>query len=129
MTITRKQSGERGQGGLVVSRRSGEAVTASWTELRAVGDGKNEHALVGGETLYIENMQIKIEVVEIRRGRVVIWLGADKRVKFLRSELDEGADREDPESCDNEFSAEMSVVVPAIAGDMDGSEPYNLTTA
>ncbi|MBI82449.1 MAG: hypothetical protein CMJ81_04570 [Planctomycetaceae bacterium] len=129
MKATRRQSGERGHGGLVVSRRSGEAVTASWTELRAVGDGKDEHTLVGGETLCVENMKIRIEVVEIRRGRVVIWLGADKRVKFLRSELDDGKELENEENCHNEFSAEMTAVLPVITGEMDGSEPYNLTTA
>ena len=129
MAVIRNQSGERGQGGLVVSRRSGESVIASWTELRAVGDGENEHTLVGGETLHVEKMKIKIKVVEIRRGRVVIWLGADKRIKFLRSELDDGTDRENAESNDNEFSAEMTAIVPAISGEIDGSEPCNLTTA
>lgn len=129
MKANGSQSGERGHGGLVVSRRSGEVVTASWTELRAVGDEKNEHTLVGGETLYVEKMKIKIKVVEIRRGRVVIWLGADKRVKFLRSELDDGTDRENVESNENGFSAGITAVVPATSGEMEGREPCDLTIA
>ena len=91
MTADQKRSKRRHEGGLVISRKPGESVTATWTDPCTDGSRAGEQEFCVDDVLPQGTSRITIKVLDIRPGRVVIWLGADRRVKFLRSELPEDA--------------------------------------
>ena len=86
-----RESGSSQIGALTVSRRKGESVSASFKGLQSEC-GRTLDDLQGGETLAPCTVNIKVEVVRIRGGRVTLRITAPGNVQLWRGEIEPGRD-------------------------------------